>query len=148
MTHRPEDLMAALVCRYWAGGVTQDVAAKLLGIRKQAFAELADGCLFVQLIENAAWRFYLARFNHTFPECDSRARKRITFDAWDRGGRMFTDAELLNPPHRKAGPAAEIGNDLQACPTKIEVGNRERPQASDPRALARDNGQQLSLWAA
>lgn len=56
---------------------------------------------------------------------------------------------LLSPwPESSWWNPREAGRPARPNLLGLKVGNRERPPASDPRALPRDNGQQLSLWAA
>lgn len=92
----PATLLTRLLVLYWAGGVTQEVAAKLVGIRRVEFAELADlrHCLVV--IEAAAWRYYLRAFHQQFPECDRNLAYRHPVDSRGFEGRMYSDDELLS----------------------------------------------------
>lgn len=137
---RPDDLLTMLLVVYWRGGVDQCEAAKLLGIRKEDFAELAElrrGLLIYDLV---VWRYFMRAFNERFPECDRRCSYRAEPDPRNYSGRMYTDAELLAVP--------QSGTENEARRVKWEVGNSDRPPASNPRELPRDIGQQLTLWAA
>lgn len=69
---REQLLLRNLILTYWHGGIGQQQAAWFLEMRKETFAELASGYLFLLILENAAWRRYLAAFNEAFPECDER----------------------------------------------------------------------------
>lgn len=128
-------LLDRLLAMHWLGGVTDAQAARLAGMRRAEFVELSELRLAVRTIERVGWAYYQAQFLYRFPECDKRATKRDNGPLWDRDGRMFTDAELLTPPH-------VIGTDFRAVPRKIEDGKPVSPQATRPRALPRDNGQQ------
>ena len=75
-----EHLLAAVLDAYWKGEVTQAKAAKLIGIRRKWFVELAEIKLVDRVISDdrllraAAWRIFLSAFHECFPECDSRIR--------------------------------------------------------------------------
>lgn len=120
-------LLDGLLLLYWREGVTQKEAAKLLGIRKDEFAELAALRRCCLIIEDAAWRYFLAQFNHTFPECDRRATKRDTGPRWDRKGRMYTDDQLLTPP--------DPGTRSEPSSLKWAIGT---PPPGNPRVPARE----------
>jgi len=93
-------LLDALLALYWCDGVTQQKAAKLLGIRRAEFSELADLRRCALILEAAAWRFYLRAFNGCFPECDRHLAYRHSPDSRGFERRMFTEDELLAPPNR------------------------------------------------
>lgn len=130
---KPADLLTMLLVLYWRGGVTQKQAAKLLGIRCGEFVELAELRRAVVVMEAVAWRYFLQAFNECFPECDRRAVYRPERDPRNHGGRTYTDAELLAPPH--------AGARNEGISVELKVGNRDRPPASNPRVLPRDIGQ-------
>lgn len=162
-----EQALAKIVRQYRRGEMTQDAAAKFIGIRKESFVELADGYRFLELMQeprwqtyasrylaDAKWQHYVDRFNASFPECDPRvvrcdpmpARKD---DNLLRGGDASPvttyDADAatrLAPAQPHLNTPGEIGNDWRTR-SKIEAGNRDRSPASDPRVLPRDKGQQL-----
>lgn len=93
-------LLDALLALYWCDGVTQYKAAKLLGIRRDEFSELADLRRCALILEAAAWRYYLRAFNGCFPECDRHLAYRHRYDSKGVERRIYTEAELLTPPHR------------------------------------------------
>lgn len=106
------DLLTRLLVRHWKGGIDQHDAAKLIGIRKDEFAELSALRHCLLILENMGWRYYLARFNHAFPECDRASVKRQSphnSELWAPSryrmqaldSRAYTDAELLTPPQRE-----------------------------------------------
>ena len=95
--HSPAFLLAALLTRYQRGHVDQAEAAKLLGIRKSDFADLAA----YRSMETWAWSYYLDRFNYAFPECDRRAVMRQSIGNSAFKARTYTDTELLTPPKRE-----------------------------------------------
>ena len=104
---KADDLLTALLVRHWKGGVDQAQAAKLIGIRKDEFAELAALRHCLLILENMGWRYYLARFNYAFPECDQASVRRPA-DPRAFVPRTYTDTELLTPPQREleTGPIA------------------------------------------
>lgn len=133
-------LLDRLLALHWRGGVTQEEAARLVGIRREEFVELSDLRHATAILENVSWRHYLGAFLYAFPECDPRATKRDAGQGWSRAGRMFTDDELLRPPHLD-GTAKQRPSD------KMDVG-KSPPAPSSSRAAPR-YGQQLELdWAA
>ena len=97
---------------YWHEGVTQAEAAKLVGIRREEFVELAELRLGIHAFEAVAMRRFEAAFNELFPECDRRTsyRKDCGF-RHDDGVRQYTDADLLRVPNRDR---------LESGPSKIE----------------------------
>lgn len=134
-------LLDRLLALYWRGGVTQARAAQLVGIRRDEFVELAELRRAVLMLEAAAWRHFLSAFLYRFPECDQRAVRRESDRGIAAGSRMYTDDELLMPPH----PAGN-GTANRSAPPKIGVG---MSPPANPRALPRDTGQQSSFdWAA
>lgn len=98
MSASSRDLLAALLQLYWADGVTQEKAAKLLGIAKATFAELADLRMVKDGLERAARDYYREQFNYRFPECDQRcaAGKARAHD----GGKE-RDAHAKEPTRRE-----------------------------------------------
>lgn len=68
-----ERILSRIVAAYLQGRLSQSRAAKLIGIRKEEFAEYADGEMLLAAIERAAWGYYLSHFAYVFPECDPRA---------------------------------------------------------------------------
>ena len=92
------DLLTRLIVLYWREGVSQGVAAKLVGIRRNEFVELAELRKCATIIEAATWRYFLVAFNGCFPECDRRTLYRPVHGFGTC--RQFTDAELLCPPKR------------------------------------------------
>lgn len=162
-----EQALAKIVRQYRRGEVTQDTAAKFIGMRKESFVELADGYRFLELMEDphwwnyasryladAKWQHYVDRFNASFPECDARAVRCDPMagrkdDNLLRGGDASPvttyDADAaahLPPAQPHLNTPGEIGNDWRTR-SKIEAGNRDRSPASDPRVLPRDKGQPL-----
>lgn len=95
------DLLTRLIVLYWRDGVTQEAAAKLVGIRRDEFVELAELRLGIYAFEAVAMGRLMAAFNELFPECDRRAsyRKDCGFRS-DDGIRQYTDADLLRVPNR------------------------------------------------
>jgi len=102
----PGSLLTRLLALYWMGGVTQAKAAKLVGIRRDEFMELADLRRCALIIEAAAWRYYLRAFNGCFPDCDRQLAYRHASDARGFERRMYSDEDLLAVPNRdrKSGP--------------------------------------------
>lgn len=140
-----EVLLDRLLARYQAGGVTQEQAAKLVGIRRADFVELSAMRRWVHVLEAIVWQRYMAAFLYRFPECDKRATHRPTPQWRESEGRRYTDEELLTPPQRIT-LAEAIGTDGRTPLDKMDVGLS--PPAK-PRALPRDTGQQLAFdWAA
>lgn len=164
-----EQQLDDLLAEYWRGEVTQADAAKRLEIRKEDFVLYAKARQYRLLemmddprwwiyacgvVEELAWRDFLAAFHSVFPECDEQAVRHdslparnddsllcggkvapvTTYDASESARLPASQPHLNNP-----GP---IGTDWNTR-FKIEVGNRDRSPASDPRALPRDNGQPL-----
>ena len=101
-------LLEALLALYWCDGVTQQKAAKLLGMRREEFSELADLRRCALILEAAAWRYYLRAFNGCFPECDRHLAYRHRDDTKAVKRRLFTEAELLSPPNRDRKLARHI----------------------------------------
>lgn len=141
------DLLQGLAACYWRGGVTQKDAAKMLGMRKEEFVEYARGLLFVSLIGNAGWRYYLERFSHAFPETDPRAVRGFTLpsverdDLWRPGKHarvteyVGKDAESLQPAHKSLATHVGItGTITDPVLVKLMYGNR-RPPRDDRRRL-------------
>lgn len=93
------DPLTRLLHLHWRGGVDQAQAAKLVGIRKDEFAELAALRKCLLIVERAVWRYYLARFNFAFPECDRMAMRRAHPSNAPVEVRRYTDIELLTPPN-------------------------------------------------
>lgn len=146
---RDSDLLTLLhrlaIC-YWRGGVTQEAAAKMLGIRKAEFGEYARGLLFVDLIEQAGWRYYLARFSHRFPETDPRAVRTYSLpremrDSLWRPGRDAPVAEYDGKDAARLSPAQAslathvgiTGTASDPLTVKLMYGNRRPPRDSRPR---------------
>ena len=101
MTYDPAQLLSALLVLYWREGVTQQAAARLVGMRRQEFVELAELRLGIHAFEAMAMRRFESAFNELFPECDRRTsyRKDCGFRS-DVGVRQYTDADLLRVPNR------------------------------------------------
>lgn len=103
----PRDLLTALLDACRCGLVTQPRAAKLLGIRKEEFAELSDLRLGIDGWERAAWRYFEERFNYRFPECDPRCAtgKARAYEGTPRDIYATEpsprDCQLLEPPQRR-----------------------------------------------
>lgn len=135
-------LLHALVISYWRGAVTQGEAAKLIGMRKETFAELADGLLLVEAMKRVSWHYYRERFHYTFPECDARAVRKPQLSGKGQGIRRFTDEELLTPPQRVTLNDVVNGNWQTPCLDKMDAGNVIAPRPSFPRAPARVVGRQ------
>lgn len=118
LSHRPpEDLLTALLQLYWAEGVTQERAAKLLGIAKATFAELADLRLVTDGLERAARDYYREQFNYRFPECDPRCaptRAKAEYVAPTMGASVMARSESCRAhdgtdadPHAKEPVSSE-----------------------------------------
>lgn len=114
----PEQLLDTLLSRCWRGDVTLAKAARMVGVRKEDFAELATGKHFLAIIENAAWRYYMAQFNYSFPECDPRARKRDPLFNNGFGERQFTDSDLLKTAHDREWMEGLTGPENEPVPVK------------------------------
>lgn len=101
MRPQADELLTRLIALYWRCGVTQQDAAKLVGIRRDEFVELAELRLGIYAFEAMAMRRFMAAFNDLFPECDHRAsyRKECGFRK-DDGYRLYTDEDLLSVPNR------------------------------------------------
>lgn len=139
-----EQLLTALLVHYWRGGVEQGDAAKLLGMRKDEFAELAALRKCELIVDDLTWRHYLSRFNQLFPECDRNATKRNVPDWHKPEGRMYTEAELLKPPHHKTMREALRGTENSANAVKWYPDIEEcRPPRFQSPALVQVKGQQL-----
>lgn len=110
----PQQLIDALMASYWQGRVSQAEAAKLLGIRRQEFVELSALRWGVAILQSAAWRYFMTAFNSAFPECDPALARREEIPSGKMGVRMYTDAELLSPPHvRTLRELLQHGTDLK-----------------------------------
>src|SRR5690606_14320253 len=72
-------LLDGLLTLYWCGGVTQEVAAQWLDMRKEDFAEYADMRLGIAALGRAAWRYYRAAFYRLFPRCNPAAVRQARF---------------------------------------------------------------------
>lgn len=143
---RGVDLLHALVVCYWRGGVTQESAAKMVGIRKAEFGEYARGLLFMDLIEQVGWRYYLARFSYAFPETDPRAVRKYSLprEMRDNLWRPGMDAPVAEYDGKDATglPPAQVslathvgitGTASDPLAVKLMYGNRRPPRDSRPR---------------
>ncbi len=143
------NLIHALVVCYWRGGVTQEAAAKMLGIRKAEFGEYADSLVFVDAIERLAWRYYLARFSYAFPETDPRAVRTFTLpaeerdDLWRPGlpapvAECVGDGLLTLPPSQPSLASRKHGSGTESDPALVKwmYGNRRPPRDSRSRLEA------------
>lgn len=136
----PADMLKALALCYWRGGVTQEAAAKMVGIRKAEFGEYARGLLFVDLIEQVGWRYYLARFSYAFPETDPRAVRKYSLprEMRDNLWRPGMDAPVAEYDGKDAAslPPAQVslashvgitGTASDPLAVKLMYGNRRPP---------------------
>lgn len=102
----------------WRGDVTIASAARMVGVRKEDFAELATGKHFLAIIENACWRYYMAQFNYSFPECDQRAVRRENLYRNGHGEREYTDSQLLKTSHDRTWLEGLTGPENEPFPVK------------------------------
>lgn len=64
-------LLASLVDRCRRGLVSQEEAARLLGIRKSELGDL----IAWRTVEAGVWRCYVSAFHEAFPWCDARLHR-------------------------------------------------------------------------
>jgi hypothetical protein len=102
----PRALLDRLLALYWLEGVSAEVAAGLLNIRKADFLELADLRLVERGLQRAAMRYYRRAFNRQFPRCDAKAWAHAKHATAKRKPCSHSreptrrDVELVTPPQR------------------------------------------------
>lgn len=106
MSRKPAELLDALLAVYWRGKVMQGEAAKLVGIRKEDFAELAELRMGEAALDRVVWAYYLRAFHRSFPNCDVKLCRQRRFattpavDSDDLGSEPTAkEIELLTPPN-------------------------------------------------
>jgi hypothetical protein len=136
----PRQLLDRLLALYWLEGVSAEVAAGLLHIRKADFLELADLRLVERGLQRAARVYYRRAFHCLFPWCDARAwahAKHATAKAkpcTHSKAPTRRDVELVTPPQRHTlrelvpsprSPDAEVLRYLAAHPVPLHRRFRE-----------------------
>jgi len=127
-------LLARLLARYLLDdGLGQVEAAKLIGIRTATFAELASTVLEQIALSRSAYMHLLREFYRAFPECDQRAVRQESIPWRRMEPRMYTDEELLTPPHLKTWKQvrAQSGNREGTPVVKLSMGFDEDSNPDD-----------------
>lgn len=99
-------LLDCLLTLYWRDGVTQSDAARLVGLRKETFAELADLRLGEAALQRVAMDYYRRAFYRLFPECDPAAHRHARFATRKRKPCSHSteptarEVALVTPPQR------------------------------------------------
>lgn len=147
----PEQLLNRLLALHWLGGVTDEDAAKLVGIRKADFAEYADVRLLEHGLRRAALAYFRRAFHRQFPECDARAWQRAKHATAKRKPGTYSrkpsrrEVELMTPPQRfterelvprPAAPDAEVARYLAAHPIPLHRRFRDPPQSGTETEVA------------